>query len=120
MIHLASKLTIYPAILFLSSLFLPGIHFTNISQILMIGWILSIIAYAMDIALLARYGNPVQTGTDFVFNTVMLIIFQYMLPTANITFGSIIIIAIFLSTVEYVTHAKLLRAHRGYYVLRRH
>lgn len=109
MVHFIIKLLVYPALVYLSDLLFRGVLFTSFSQILLVGWTLSILSYIADVALLERYSNIVLTVTDFVMAFSIIMIYQYFMPAAVVTFTGAIATALLLAASEYVIHAWLIK-----------
>ncbi len=115
MTQLILKFVVYPIIVFMFNSLIPGIHFSTLGQILMVGWSLAILSYLIDLALLRQYGNLVQAAIDFVMIASMLVIFQYYMRNSTISFFSANVTALVIATIEYYIHKWLLQNEQGYY-----
>ncbi|MDK2799440.1 MAG: hypothetical protein PWP27_806 [Clostridiales bacterium] len=114
MIHFIIKLIVCPTVVYLSDLLFRSVEFSTSGQILLVGWTLSIAAYIADVALLERYGNILQTIIDFVVAISIIMIYQYFLPAAVVTFSGALITALLLAVTEYAAHVWLLQRKKNY------
>jgi hypothetical protein len=108
MVGLIMKLIACPIILLASNYFF-GLGYT-LTQIIVVGIILAVIAHLMEVLLLKRGTFWVSTVSDFIAAFLVVYLSQYFLANVTITFLGALLTAIIVTVVEYFVHQYLINS----------
>lgn len=111
MFDLTAKIFLFPSLLFVVTKLLPDFHFASLTQLLITGLVLAVLAAAADHLLLNKIKNPLSTLLDWGLTVILLWVSNWVWPGIEISLLSALLFATALAAVEYLTHGLLLRHH---------
>ncbi|WP_062106617.1 DUF2512 family protein [Bacillus niameyensis] len=110
--NIVIKLVVCTLTVVLASALLTNVHFPYFYQSLVTGVTLAVAGYLTEKALLRRETFWLTTATDFVVTAIFVYIFAYFFSGAYITVVGAILIAAFLTVIEFFVHLWLLSTGR--------
>lgn len=111
--NIGIKLVVCTLTLVLASALLTNVHFPYFYQSLVIGVTLAVAGYLTEKAILRRETFWLTLVTDFAVTFIFVYIFAYFFPSAYTTVFGAILIAAFLSVIEFFVHLWLLSSGRS-------
>jgi hypothetical protein len=106
------KIIICPLIVALSAYILPNVNFTHILQPIIIGFVLAIAGTAMEYVFLRRGALWTSLFLDFIASIIIIYGMSLLMRGTIVTFMGAIIVALFLTIIEYFTHLYLIRSNK--------
>lgn len=111
MVDLTAKIFLFPALLFFSSKWLPGLYFATVQQTLLVGAILAVLAAAIDHWYLNKIKNPLSTVLDWGLTTLLVWGLSGFWLNTQVTLFGAALFAVLIAVVEYLAHDWLLKNH---------
>lgn len=106
------KLIVCPAAIILASWIFPNVHFALWYQPIVIGAVLAVIGYYMEVGMLNSKTNWVSTMMDFIVSTLVVYFGSMLFIGANVTFWGAVLTGIIIGITEIVQHYWLLGSGR--------
>ena len=106
------KLIICPLTVLAADILFPQVYYPSVFQAILVGVILAVGAYAMEVLLLKRGTFWISTAVDFIAATLIVFVVSLLLPGARVTLLGAIMTALLLSITEYVQHLWLIESGR--------
>lgn len=106
------KLIGCPLLVYIADLFIPGVRYANIVQIILVGVIIAIVGHLMEVLLLRSTTITMSTILDFLAAFAIVYLSQFFLPGAAITFAGALLTALIIAIAEYAQHLYLTKTHK--------
>lgn len=112
MTGLVVKLIVCPLTIFLSDALFPQVYYPFVYQPILIGIIVAIVAYALEVMILKRGTLWISTFADFIGAAVIVYFVTLLLPGATITVTGALLTALVLALTEHIQHIWLISTGR--------
>ncbi|WP_163969814.1 phage holin family protein [Oceanobacillus halotolerans] len=112
MTGLIVKLLICPIGLIIASWLLPNVNFTFWYQPILLGIVLAIIGYFMEVLMLREETKGLSLFLDFAASVAIIYVGAWLMLGVSISFWGAILTAAILAITEIVQHNWLLRSGR--------
>lgn len=110
MTSLIMKIIICPLAVLLSDYLFADIYFPYIYQAIILGIILAVAAYVMELLFLKKGTFWINNVLDFILATVIVYVSQFFFTGARITFIGALLTSALLTITEYFQHLYLIRS----------
>lgn len=105
------KLLLYPGVVYLSDYFLTHIHFVASYQPVLVGLVVAIAAYYIELFLLSPKTLLINMLLEFLLSFTLIYISTAFFPGSYISLYGALITAAFLSLTEIIQHHWLVENH---------
>lgn len=109
MAGLLAKLILCPVAVLASDMLFTNINFGNVYQALIVGVIIAIVGYTMELFLLRRGTLWISNTMDFVAATLIVYISQFFLAGAYVSVFGAVLVSLLILITENVEHLYLIR-----------
>lgn len=106
------KFVMIPVVVLVTSYFLANVHFNYIHQPIIIGVILAIIGYLIEVTILKQGTFWISNTLDFIISTIIIYVIAQFFTGTIVTFGGAILLAAFLTGIEFFVHLWLIKSGR--------
>lgn len=113
MIGLIVKVLICPIGVLLSDWLFAGVQFRSFYQAILVGLILAVVGYTMELFLLSRDSFWLTNALDFFATALIVYYSAFFFPGTHITWAGALLTALLLTITEYFQHQWLIRSGRA-------
>ena len=113
MLNVIIKMIITPIVLSIAAAMLTNVNYFYAYQPVVIGVTLAVAGHLLEWALLSRSTFWLSTIADFVLSTLTIYILSYFFAGAEVTFFGSMVVALFLTAIEFFVHMWLIRSGRA-------
>lgn len=113
MLNLIMKIIICPIVLLIAAAMLTNVNYLYTHQPIVIGVTLAVAGHLLEWALLSRATFWISIIADFVSSTLIIYVLSYFFVDAAVTFFGAMVVALFLTVIEFFVHMWLIRSGRA-------
>ncbi|MGY0691728.1 DUF2512 family protein [Virgibacillus sp. FSP13] len=107
------KLIVCPIGIILASWIFPNVNFAYWYQPIIIGVVLAVIGYFMEVVMLKENTNWLSTGLDFIVTTLVVYYGAMFFVNSAVTFWGAVLTGILIAVTEIFQHYWLLETGRA-------
>lgn len=112
LLSLLIKLVVSPIVVFLSTYLFLDVNYAHFYQAILVGWVLAVVGYIMEVLILRRGAFWINNALDFVVSTVILYASAFFFAGALVTFVGALLTVFVLTVIEYFLHKWLIQSGR--------